>query len=261
MNRLAEEDDFWAENRIVTASDIRRMVDVEFVSELIIGMLIGIQTKDQNLIDKQYKAYDENFEEKNDIKKKVNQIKNKIEEIFPDLKSARWHYKGDFYSLFIAFNDLMDKYHFPTDRVDKIRNKMEDFSKKVSKEELSKEDTSNTFVKEYFEALLERRPNKEVRTKKTNAIKGILIPFLTAKDSKRAFTEEERRIFWEISDSKVCAICGKKVERKDYELDHKIPHNKGGITELKNAQITHKKCNISKSDKITKPELAANSPI
>jgi len=249
MNELAD-DDFWAENRIVSPSDIRRMLDVEFVSELVIGMLIGIQTKDQELIDRQYKAHDEHFEEKNDIKKKFNQIKNKIEEIFPDLKSTRWHYKSDFYPLFMAFYDLIDKYHFPTDRINDIRKKMEDFSARISKEELSKEDVSNTFVREYFEALLERRPNKDVRTKKTNAIKGILIPLLTAIDSKRAFTEEERRIFWEISDKKNCAICGKKVEKKDYELDHKIPHSKGGKTELSNAQITHKKCNIKKSDKM-----------
>lgn len=33
------------------------------------------------------------------------------------------------------------------------------------------------------------------------------------------------------------------------ELDHIIPHSKGGKTELQNAQITHKSCNAQKSKK------------
>ena len=40
-----------------------------------------------NIIDKQYKAYDQDFDEKADIKKKFNQIKNKIEELIPNLKN------------------------------------------------------------------------------------------------------------------------------------------------------------------------------
>ncbi len=39
----------------------------------------------------------------------------------------------------------------------------------------------------------------------------------------------------------------------DYELDHILPHSKGGKTELKNSQITHKTCNAKKSNNIDFP--------
>jgi 5-methylcytosine-specific restriction endonuclease McrA len=91
--------------------------------------------------------------------------------------------------------------------------------------------------------------NKDSRQKRFETIKDLLIPFLVAKDSRRGFNEDERRIVWVKSDNKKCAICGKTIsDYTDYELDHKIPHSKGGKTELKNAQITHKICNAKKSN-------------
>ena len=61
MNRIAEEDDFWAENRIVTLSNIKRIIDAEFISELFIAIIHGIQHKSQEGIDGFYLMYDEAF--------------------------------------------------------------------------------------------------------------------------------------------------------------------------------------------------------
>jgi 5-methylcytosine-specific restriction endonuclease McrA len=41
-----------------------------------------------------------------------------------------------------------------------------------------------------------------------------------------------------------CAICGEKL--KEYHIDHIIPLAKGGSHEIKNLQLLHPKCNMSK---------------
>src|SRR6266699_6455146 len=56
--KLAD-DEYWAENRIVTAAQIRRMGDVEFVSELLIGVLHGPQGGSAKVIDEYYVQYED----------------------------------------------------------------------------------------------------------------------------------------------------------------------------------------------------------
>ena len=40
-----------------------------------------------------------------------------------------------------------------------------------------------------------------------------------------------------------CVECS---SNEDLEFDHIIPHSKGGLTSIDNAQITHRKCNLKK---------------
>ena len=53
----------------------------------------------------------------------------------------------------------------------------------------------------------------------------------------------------------ICRYCGNQIlSIDDCEVDHIIPFDKGGPTELENAQLLHKWCNRSKGNK-TEPEL------
>lgn len=237
------DDNYWSEQGMVSPADIRRMVDVEFVSELLIALLHGIQPKEPDLLDKFYKLYDDEFPEKDNIKNKFIRVKTRIEEIFGELRPTRWRYKLDYYGLFVAVSELIDNYYFPPERYDEIKDKFEEFARNIANENLT-----NQYIREYYEAQLTRRANKENRNIRVKNIKNMLIPFLIAKDTKRNFNEEERRIFFELSQDKICAICGRVVDWENYELDHKTPHSKGGKTELQNAQITCKSCNASKGN-------------
>lgn len=247
MNELAE-DDFWAENKIVSPNDIKRMIDTEFISELFIGMIHGVQTKNPEILDKFYGMYDKDFSEKEDMKKRFLRTQLIIDDIFEeDLRPSRWHNKADFYSLFLCLDSLLQEYVIPQEKYPEIKKGVEDFIFDVYHDLGSYE---TTLTKNYYENVIEHSTNKEQRQKRINLLRQIIIPFLVPKDSRRNFTEEERRIFWYLCTNKECAICKKNVEWKDYELDHKFPFAKGGKTCLENAQITHKICNASKSDKV-----------
>jgi len=251
VNSIADKDDFWVENKIVTPNDIKRMKDAEFISELFIGMIDGIQQKNQNDIDNFYQRHDQTLPNKEARRKEFAAIERKIEEIFDhDLVKTRWRGKVDFYSFFLAVYELSRAYYFPPERYDEMKACLVKFAFEVDKHVKQSEKTSDDpLVREYVENVEKRTTHRATRQKRYEIVRSLMIPFLIAKDKRRDFNEEERRIVWAISEDKKCAVCGKKVEWEDYQLDHKKSFSKGGKTELKNSQITHRSCNVKKSNK------------
>ena len=104
--------EYWAENRIVTAAMIRRMGDVEFASELLIGVLHGPQGGSSKVIDSYYAQY-EDYEDEFPDQRKAEQLFAKalgiVKNVLPDIKETRWKNKTDFYSLFVGLVHLIRK--------------------------------------------------------------------------------------------------------------------------------------------------------
>jgi 5-methylcytosine-specific restriction endonuclease McrA len=251
INNIAENDVFWSDNKIVTPNEIKRMIDAEYISELIIGMLHGIQQKDQDSIDGFYKQYDEKFTQKEVVLKEFNYVEHLIQDIFgDDLSKMRWKGKPDFYSLFLAIYDLSKMYYFSPEKYEAIKSRLQCFASEVDKHvRQSEKEADSKLVREYVENVEKRSTHKSTRQNRYNIVRQLIIPYLVAKDTRRAFNEEERKIAWALSLDKICAICGQKIDFNDYELDHKIPFSIGGKTSIENSQITHKTCNAKKSNK------------
>lgn len=136
--RLAEklsEDPFWAKAEIVTAASIRRMGDIEFVAELLIGLLHGPQGGSAKVIDTYYSTFEE-FDDEFPGQKAVvalfSRTLNAIRTTFRDLSSSRWSNKTDFYSLFVALSTRLHEH----DVKPAVRAKMEkaliDFGEQVT---------------------------------------------------------------------------------------------------------------------------------
>lgn len=137
--KLAEklaDDEYWAENRIVTPASIRRMVDVEFVSELLIGVLHGPQGGSAKVVDeyyKQYEDYDDEFPEQRKAERYFAETLNTIQQIFSNIKETRWKNKTDFYTLFIALAYMLKASKLQTNRFAQIRNALEKFEDEIDK--------------------------------------------------------------------------------------------------------------------------------
>jgi hypothetical protein len=55
-----------------------------------------------------------------------------------------------------------------------------------------------------------------------------------------------------LRDDFICGICGNTyVDFKDTDIDHIIPKSRGGNNGLNNKQVTHKRCNSTKSSRFT----------
>ena len=131
MEQIAE-DEYWAENKIVTPNEIRRMNDVQFISDLFVSIIHGIQDKTKDL-DKYYEMYEEDFPGKTQWHKTFDKTQNIIEEILPDLKHTRWKNKSDYYTLFIAINDIYkNNRYISNSSYAKLRNELTSFSRKIS---------------------------------------------------------------------------------------------------------------------------------
>jgi len=202
---------------------------------------------------KEYDGVEKETNTPESAKKRFNAALRLIQDIFDDIKDVRWHYKHDFYSLFTAFAELSDSYHFPENKYSKIRSKLVIFGKKVDmlSTDEGKKKRPSIDVRQYFEAVHEHFTNKPQREKRTTLIQELIIPYLKNQDTRRDFTEYERRIIWAHSKTKKCHICHKIVVRyNEYEAHHKIPFERGGKTELKNGVVTHKRCNRKLQDKV-----------
>jgi Protein of unknown function DUF262 len=74
----------------------------EFISELAVGLLHGVQNKKQSL-DKWYRAYEKEFEQLEYVETVFTKVLGELSQIVPNINRTRWHKKSEFYTLFLVF--------------------------------------------------------------------------------------------------------------------------------------------------------------
>jgi hypothetical protein len=129
MEKLAD-DSRWAELNIFTANDVRRMLDVEFVSELAVARLHGPQNKKDNL-EKWYQIYEVEFEGAPDISKIFNATLGEIEWIFSELVKTRFRKKSDFYTLFLLISQSQERLPLSSNKRVDLASRLKTFGEGV----------------------------------------------------------------------------------------------------------------------------------
>lgn len=94
-------DEFWDDVQIFTRRDSQRMKDVEFVSELLVLLMAGIQDGQKSL-DEFYAKYDVAFGDKAAQTNRFRQVLASLRTIQAYLTASRFRKKADFYALFAA---------------------------------------------------------------------------------------------------------------------------------------------------------------
>jgi hypothetical protein len=84
------------------------MIDVEFVSELIVAYLHGPQNKKLSL-DKWYETYETGFPDQTRVESTFHTVLGELHAVLPRIKESRWRKKSDFYSLFLCFAGKVEK--------------------------------------------------------------------------------------------------------------------------------------------------------
>jgi hypothetical protein len=104
MERLAD-DPWWLDTGIVNVRQIRRMEDVEYISELFLGLLAGPQDKKKGL-DDYYETFDSSMPHESDWVGRFERVRDFIRWLFPPAELRGWSGKSDFYTLFLALAPL-----------------------------------------------------------------------------------------------------------------------------------------------------------
>jgi hypothetical protein len=98
-------DSFWDVIHLFTRRDSARMRDVEFVSELFVIIIDGLQDQQQTL-DKFYADYDVVFPKKSRYLTKFRQTIESLSTIQSAIEGSRFTKRADFYALFAAVTAL-----------------------------------------------------------------------------------------------------------------------------------------------------------
>lgn len=96
---------FWENNKLFTSANIMRMKEAEFVSELLVLMLDGIQ--DAKAIEKYYKQYDESFDNRKELEQRFCETMDYIANLYDgDFSNTSYTSTPLFYGLFAAIYHL-----------------------------------------------------------------------------------------------------------------------------------------------------------
>ncbi|MDA2914155.1 DUF262 domain-containing protein [Acidobacteriia bacterium AH_259_A11_L15] len=130
------DDDYWATNSIVTPASIRRMGDVEFVSELLIGALHGPQGGSAKVIDlyyERYEDYEDEFPNQKRGEELFEQTLRSVQKLLPKIKKTRWGNKTGFYTLFAAVAFLVRNGRLRAGKIAKARKTLENFASEIDR--------------------------------------------------------------------------------------------------------------------------------
>ena len=181
--RLSEnfaEDTFWSENRLATPDAIRRMRDIEFVSDLLVGILHGPQSGNARTLDNYYSMFEDHereFPRQRDCRRRFSTTLELIQEILPDLRSTRWANKTDFYSLFVATAHLLSQHILPGDQYDKMRRSLDEFACEIAKFQKDEDANVREDVKSYIGAMRRGSSDRHRRGVRHQALLEVISPF------------------------------------------------------------------------------------
>jgi hypothetical protein len=171
MEQIAEME-WWSTSGIFTANDVRRMLDVEFISELTIGLLHGPQNKKASL-EKWYPAYEKEFPERARVESVFRAVLGEIGHLLPSISATRWRKKSDFYSLFLVLAGRAAELPLSKHGRSKISNALIKFGDSVT-EFLSKGGAATKAVKVYSDAVERAASDLANRKARSEALESVL---------------------------------------------------------------------------------------
>ncbi|MBN2019001.1 MAG: DUF262 domain-containing protein [Sedimentisphaerales bacterium] len=178
--KLAEklaDDEYWAENRIVTPAAIRRMTDIEFMSELLIGVMHGPQGGSARIIDeyyKQYEDYEDQFPDQLRAERLFALTLETVQRILPEIKGTRWGNKTDFYTLFVALAYLLRSAKLSQKKNKDIRRSLDNFAREIDRRLRDEDADVSEKAIEYVRAVEKGANEKKRRADRQAALIGII---------------------------------------------------------------------------------------
>jgi murein L,D-transpeptidase YcbB/YkuD len=148
MNGLSNQE-YWSDAGLFTPNDIRRMMDVEFISELAVAMLHGLQNKKQSL-DKWYTAYEKDFEQQLYVEAVFAKVLGELSQLLPNIHRTRWRKKSDFYTLFfvVAAHEqslplASDQRHLASEKLNRFQEQVTEYIRQTAPRSASETDESD----------------------------------------------------------------------------------------------------------------------
>ena len=198
--KLTEEladNEYWLKSGLISRALIRRLGDVDFVSQLLIGVIHGPEGGSAAIVDEYYRQYEdydveEGIPDQRRARKLFDQSLKFVKTLFPNLQDEaelRWSNRADFYSLFLAISDIIREHEVPKEpTVVALRKALEDFSKDVNRRLANEEAKVVPEVIEYVRAV-EKGVNDKARRADRH---GVLVALLEKTLGLKSTVDQQR---------------------------------------------------------------------
>lgn len=168
--------EFWSTSGIFSANDRRRMLDVEFISELAVAVLNGLQNK-KKLLEEFYQQYETSFDDEGRLREIFRQTLGELNQILPDIASFRWRKKSDFYTLFLVFAEHSSNLPLTSEKRIEARGKLINFAASI--DETIKSEGENSaevppIVREYLRNVERAASDLGSRRERAQILKTVL---------------------------------------------------------------------------------------
>lgn len=170
--------EFWDDSGTFSANDRRRMIDVEFISELAVAVLNGLQNKKKRL-EEFYQQYETKFEDQEKLRSIFVKVLGEIEQFIPNLAKTRWRKKSDFYTLFVLLAKHVGQLPLPSDKRDLASAAVSEFADtvdRVIKEEMAKDEIASQGVLDYVKYVERAASDLAPRRERERVLDELLAP-------------------------------------------------------------------------------------
>jgi hypothetical protein len=248
---------FFLENRILTKGLVSRMKHVELVCELLASIHTDQLLNKKTALDKIISGEAINLKALRRCKIEFVKTVNLLKKVFPNLKSTRFAYSAEFYSLFMMVHQLEKDKLILTDRkrnqqaqklLGWLSNGVDELRGQISKGKGTKPEQQ--LFANYLFTTRGDSDSSTTRNRRAEVLRQLFSGLFEKKDENRGFNAEQRRLFWNSEESKKCTSCGEKLSWGNFTIDHIKPHALGGRSELTNAALMCQSCNSRKGKRI-----------
>ena len=107
LSQAADRVSFWRENNIFSANDIARMLEIQFISDLVMNIMRGLSDFGSARLNKIYSEFEEDFPDRSRLAKTLDKIFRRLASIDPrTLKDTIFSRQPIFFSLCYILADL-----------------------------------------------------------------------------------------------------------------------------------------------------------
>jgi len=247
---------YMREQKILSPTQMDRMKGTELIAELLMSIHKGGPINKKAALDKAIGNEPINKNTLARLEREFIAIMGLMKRMFPDLCQTRFNNSAEYYSLFLLVWEMNKERLVLKDR---RRNKvafelLRHLSTGVDmlRQQLKKAKPAKPPQRLFSDYLLTVQGDTDSganRERRREILRGLLLSLYERKDEKRLFSSEQRRILWNSDEKRLCRICGKPLTWVDLSVDHISPHVRGGKTDLRNAQMVHRRCNSAKGDR------------
>lgn len=185
LSEQLADDEYWAVNRIISPAAIRRMADIEMMSDFLIALLHGPQGGSAKIIDQyyeEYESYEDEFPEQNRVRRQFTKALDTVKRLFPNIEEVpRWGNRADFYSLLVGLGNILRDRDIAPDLEKDLTKKLIEFAGDVDKRLEKPTANTSSASKKYARAIEKGSNDKARRMDRHEALVEIIEPFLIKK--------------------------------------------------------------------------------